>query len=372
MKNNIVISKSPGRINIIGEHTDYNDGYVLPAAIDKASTFKMTKNGSKTNVNVKSIDMGNSYSFELDNFKPIKGGWENYVMGVAHELQNIGASIEGFDAEFSGDIPVGAGMSSSAALECSLAFGLNEMFNLGLDHWKIIKVSQMAEHNFVGIKCGIMDQFASVMGKKDHVMLLDCRTLEFKYFPLDLGEYELLLLNTNVSHELASSEYNTRRTECEQGVSILKAKYADIQNLRDVSLNMLQENTSIIPSQIFNRCHHVITENNRVLSATDALVKKDFKELGKLIYQSHFSLQNDFAVSCPELDYLVQLTIDKEYVLGSRMMGGGFGGCTLNLIEKKSRDQFIKLASEGYRNTFKMQLSPYFVSTEDGARIINK
>jgi len=371
MKKKTIISQAPGRINIIGEHTDYNDGYVLPAAINKTSVFKLSKNGSVKRVTFNSINMGNSFSFELDNFNPIKNGWENYVMGVVHELQSIGAKLEGFDGEFSGDVPIGSGMSSSAALECSLAFGLNELFNLGLDQWQIIKASQMAEHNFVGIKCGIMDQFASVMGKKDHVIFLDCRTLKFEYFPLELGEYQLLLLNTNVSHELASSEYNTRRKECEQGVLLLKDKFPDVTKLRDVSIEMLRPFASTMPDHIYRRCHHIVSENARVLLATEALVKSDFEQLGQLIYQSHFSLQNNFEVSCTELDYLVDLTRDKKYILGSRMMGGGFGGCTLNLIRKENSEQFITLASEAYQKAFQRELSPYYVSIENGAQIIS-
>ena len=232
METNKIIAQSPGRINIIGEHTDYNDGYVLPAAIDKKSTFELWKNGTLHQVNIQSKDIGNKLSFDLKAFEPLENGWENYVMGVVHELQKLGAQLEGFDGRFGGDVPIGGGMSSSAALECSLAFGLNHLFELGLDQWQLIKASQMAEHNFVGIKCGIMDQFASMMGKKNQVLLLDCRSLEYKYFPCDLGDYQLLLLNTNVSHSLASSEYNTRREECNKGVEIIKAKFPEIKNLR--------------------------------------------------------------------------------------------------------------------------------------------
>ncbi len=377
MNKETVVAQSPGRINIIGEHTDYNDGYVLPAAIDKKCIFNISKNESAHTVNITATNLNENFSFDLNDFKPIQSGWQNYIKGVVSELQKLGANLSGFDAAFEADVPIGGGMSSSAALECSLAYGLNELFHLGFNQWQLIKASQMAEHNFVGIKCGIMDQFASMMGKKNHVMQLDCRSLEFEYFPFDLGNYELLLLNTKVSHSLASSAYNTRREECETGVEIIQKKFPTVNNLRDVSMEMLQGNyqseddqTFAMPEVIFRRCHHVVTENNRVLAASDALKRGNIKKLGELIYQSHFSLQNDYEVSCSELDFLVQLTIDKDYILGSRMMGGGFGGCTLNIIDKKQVNHFIELASKQYRDQFGIDLTPYSVSIENGAKLI--
>lgn len=365
-----LISRSPGRINIIGEHIDYNEGFVMPAAVDKQSVFQIKKNGTPHTVNVYSINMEESHSWDLTNFKPIESGWQNYVMGVVHELQEIGAELAGFDATFEGDVPIGGGMSSSASLECALAYGLNELFDLGLDKWDLIKASQLAEHNFVGIKCGIMDQFASTMGKKDHVMLLDCRSLEFEYVPFDLGDYQLLLLNTNVSHSLASSEYNARREECEEGVSIFQQKYTGIQSLRDVSGQMFSELGPSLPELIRKRCRHVITEIHRVKDAVQALRNRDFPRLGQLIYQSHLSLSQDYEVSCTELDFLVDLTMDKDYILGSRMMGGGFGGCTLSIIEKNKAASFIELASQTYRDQFGFDLSPYSVSIESGASLM--
>ena len=284
--------QSPGRINIIGEHTDYNQGFVLPAAIDKKVTFKIWKNNQDQTVNIRSIDLGERFSFDLSSFQKEAGGWQNYIMGVVLELQKIDAKIGGFNAEFGGDIPIGSGMSSSAALECCLAFGLNALFDLGLDRWQIIKLSQKAEHNFVGMKCGIMDQFASVMGKKGQVMLLDCQSLDFQYFPFETDDNQVLLLNTNVTHNLASSEYNTRRSECEQGVEIIRRKFDSVQSLRDVSLDMLEMVKSDLPEKVFRRCYHILMENDRVLTATKALLNKDFVELGQLLYESHRSLQN--------------------------------------------------------------------------------
>jgi galactokinase len=363
-----IIVQSPGRINIIGEHTDYNDGFVFPGAVDKKITVRMKLNGTENTVNVKALNAEESYSFDLQNFSPLDSGWQNYVMGVVSELHKLGVKVGGFDAEFEGDVPIGGGMSSSAALECSFAYALNELFDLGLEKSQMIKASQMAEHNYVGIKCGIMDQFASMMGKKNQVMMLDCRDLSYSYHPLDLGGYQLLLLNTNVSHTLASSEYNTRRAECEEGVAILKTDYPDIINLRDVTLERLVACKDKMPEVIYRRCHHVVSENDRVLKAAKAMSEGDHVLLGELIYKSHYSLQNDFEVSCPELDFMVQQTLDKDYVLGSRMMGGGFGGCTLNVIKKSEVNTFIEEISANYKRAFNIELTPIAVSIEDGTK----
>jgi len=366
----VIRTQSPGRINIIGEHTDYNDGFVLPAAIDKATVVQLKKNGTASECSLIALNIGEIAYFDLNNFKPMKSGWQNYMMGVVAELQKIGAKLEGFDCEFGGNVPIGSGMSSSASLECSLAFALNELFELGFDKWQLIKAAQMAEHNFVGIKCGIMDQFASMMGKKNQVMLLDCRSLEFDYFPLDLGDYQLLLLNTNVSHSLGDSEYNNRRAECEKGVAIIKEKYPSIKNLRDVTLPMLSEFMGEMPAVTFKRCYHVVAEIQRVKEATEAMKQQDHQLLGELVYQSHFSLQNDYEVSCPELDFLVQLTLDKDYILGSRMMGGGFGGCTISIIKKEMVGIFKTYAAKAYKERFDKDLTPYTVSIEDGAKVL--
>lgn len=365
-----IIAQSPGRINIIGEHTDYNNGFVLPAAIDKVTQVELEKNGTPSTCNFEAKNVRERFQFDLANFQPIASGWQNYIMGVVAELQKLGAVFTGFNCSFEGNVPIGSGMSSSAALECSLAYGLNELFDLGLDKWQLIKAAQMAEHNFVGIKCGIMDQFASVMGKKHQVMRLDCQSLEFEYFPFDLGDYQLLLLNSNVSHQLADSEYNKRRAECEEGVNVLQKQFPIVQSLRDVTFDMLNTVQSEMTDKVFRRCKHVISENQRVLKATQAMLDKDFKQLGQLIYQSHCSLQYDYEVSCPELDYLSTWTKDKTYILGSRMMGGGFGGCTINIVEKGRVNQFIEAISKDYNNQFAIDLTPYEVSIEDGSKVI--
>lgn len=365
-----VVAQAPGRINIIGEHTDYNQGLVLPAAIDKKSIFRLKKNGTPASAKIYSIDMEEEYSFDLDNIKPISDGWENYVLGVVAELQKMGGQLQGFDGEFEADVPIGGGMSSSAALECSLAYGLNALFDLGFDKWQLIKASQMAEHNYVGIKCGIMDQFASMMGKANQVMLLDCASLEFEYFPLDLQDYQFLLINSNVSHSLASSEYNKRREECLAGLSILQHKYPEYQSLSDVSMDVLLRFSDDMSPVVFNRCRHVISENQRVKTATQSLQDNNFEQLGELLYASHHSLRDDYEVSCDELDFLVAQTYDKEYVLGSRMMGGGFGGCTLNLIKKSSVEEFTNLVTQKYFEHTGLKAIPYSVSVENGAALV--
>ena len=358
--------QSPGRINLIGEHTDYNDGFVLPAAIDKKTIMQVERNESSAQVCITASNIEESFSFDLRKFSPLNGGWPNYFMGVVNEFQKLGAELRGFNAEFEGDVPIGSGMSSSASLECSFAFALNKLFNLGFDTRQLIRISQMAEHHFVGIKCGIMDQFASMMGKKDRVILLDCRSMEYQYFPIELDDYQILLLNTNVSHTLASSEYNTRRQECETGSAILREAIPYVVNLRDVSYEQLLEYGSKMPQNIFRRCNHVISENQRVLKATRALVNRDHQLLGKLMYESHFSLQKDYEVSCPELDFLVQQTLDRPYVLGSRMMGGGFGGCTINILAKQHLEVFVEQISKSYHQQFGIELTPYTITIENG------
>lgn len=352
-----IFAQAPGRINLIGEHTDYNEGFVLPAATEQTVQVNMRQNDSPGQVNILELDRGTSFSFQLQEYGPEGAGWHNYVMGVVYELQQLGAQIGGFDAEFRGDVPIGAGMSSSAALECSFALALNELFELELDDWQLIRACQRAEHNFVGTKCGIMDQFAGILGEKDKAMLLDCRSLEFEYIPLKLGDHQIVLLNTGVSHSLASSEYNTRRAECEEGVFLLKERFPGLKSLRDVSPGQLNRVGKELPGRIFRRCRHVILENQRVLQAARALKAGDLRKLGALMYASHFSLQKDYEVSCPELDFLVQQASKNEFVLGSRMMGGGFGGCTINLLKSEKADTFIGTVSEAYKKEFGLELT---------------
>lgn len=364
-----LIVNSPGRINIIGEHTDYNNGFVLPTAIDKKIQFKFRKNGSSTTCNVYSKNFDTSFSFELNRIAKSDQQWENYILGVIYEIQQLSNKLAGFDCVLDSDIPVGSGISSSAALECGLAFGLNEMFNLDLSKQTIVELSQRAEHNYVGTKCGIMDQFASVMSKKGHVILLDCQSLNFEFVPIKIEPYKLLLLNTNVSHNLASGEYNTRREQCEKGVEIIKQKYTAINSLRDVSLAMLNELKSELSEVIYNRCSYVIEEQQRVLNSVEALKNNNLNELGKYMYETHDGLQNMYEVSCPELDFLVDFSKKYTEVIGARMMGGGFGGCTINLIHANAIESFEAEVSEAYYNKFGIKLTAFEALPGEGTTI---
>ena len=351
--------ESTGRINIIGEHTDYNNGYVLPTAIDKKIQFKFNKNGSLNTCNVHSTNFNTSMSFELSTVDKSEKQWENYILGVIYEIQRLTDKLKGFDCVLDSDIPVGSGISSSAALECGLAFGLNELFDLNLSKLTIVELSQRAEHNYVGTKCGIMDQFASVMSKKDHVILLDCQSLEYEYVPMNIEPFKILMLNTNVSHNLASGEYNVRRNQCEKGVEIIKQKYPQVNSLRDVSVSMLQEFTSKMDQTIFKRCTYVVEEKERVLDAVEALKNGDLHKLGEYVYETHQGLQKLYEVSCPELDFLVDFSKKYDDVIGARMMGGGFGGCTINLIHQDAIDTFIKDVSQAYFDEFKIKLTAF-------------
>ncbi len=357
---------SPGRINLIGEHTDYNNGFVLPTAIDKNIYFYFKKNGSPTKCNIKSKSYDVVLELDLDAVKPSETEWENYVLGVIHELKKITTKIEGFDCLIDSDLPIGAGISSSASLECGMAVGLNSLFNLGQSLETLIKLSRAAEHNYVGTKCGIMDQFAVVMSKKDHVILLDCESLDYELIPIDISPYQFLLLNTNVSHNLASSEYNNRRMECEEGLKIIQKKHPDINSLRHVTLEILEEFRANMDSVIYNRCHYVINENSRVIAAAEHLKAGDLEAFGTLMYQSHDGLENDYEVSCDELDFLVKYSKSNEHILGSRMMGGGFGGCTINLIHKNAVAPYVKEVSEAYKATFGIDLTPIVVNPSGG------
>lgn len=369
MKSKIVKVRAPGRINIIGEHTDYNGGFVLPAAIDKCQHLTLRLNGTNT-INVGDVAVGDSFSFDLMNFERSDTRlWSNYLMGVVSELQKRGHSLEGFDAEFNGTVPIGAGMSSSAALECSFAFGLNELFDLGLSRQDLARMCQMSGHNFVGIKCGIMDQFTSLLGKKDHAIFLNCGDLSFDHVPIDLMDCSWVLLNTNVSHTLAASAYNDRVEECQSGVELLKRHFEQINGLSDVSVEDVNKYKTEFDDLIFKRCHHVVSENQRVVNAVEAMRNGKLETLGKLMYESHHSLSDDYQVSCEELDFLVDRTKDDAAVLGSRMMGGGFGGCTINLVRSSYVDRFVENMSRAYRAKFEIDLTPYQVIIEDGASV---
>lgn len=366
---NKVNVSSPGRINIIGEHTDYNGGFVLPAAINRQVYAEIKLNGHASHCTFHALDMQEKSEFDWVVDASAQTGWQNYLIGVIEELRKRGADLRGVDITFSGNVPIGSGMSSSAALECAIAYGLNELFSLGFDRIALTEIAQKAEHNYVGTMCGIMDQFASMMGKSNHVMLLDCRSLEYKYLPLELGDYEILIYNTNVSHSLSDSAYNTRRQECETGISVLQKHFPKVELLRDVTLEMLKIVKGDISETVYQRCHYVISENNRVLAAAEALEAGNLKELGKLMYQSHADLSKKYEVSCAELDFLVEQTSDKYYVLGARMMGGGFGGCTINLIEKSRSKEFVAASTVLYEERFGFAPTAYYLSVEGGTKV---
>lgn len=363
-----LIVYAPGRINLIGEHTDYNSGFVLPTAIDRTIKFDFaTRPGSSCNVY--SETYGRNFSFDLEKISRSEEQWENYILGVVNEIQKRGKFPKGFDCVIKSDVPVGAGMSSSAALECGVAFGLNELFQLDLSPRTIAELSRDAEHNYVGTKCGIMDQYASVLSKKEHLILLDCRSLQATYVPANFRDHKLLLMNTMVSHSLAGSEYNTRRAECEEAVNFINQRYPEVRSLRDVDLGRLEEFRGSLPEHLYKRAHYVVSENERVLKAVEALKQEDLDQFGSLMYDSHKGLRNNYEVSCEELDFLVDLTTDYKPVKGARMMGGGFGGCTINLIEEGAVEEFIEAASKAYYKQFQIEPEAIVVSPEQGTHL---
>ncbi len=369
--NATVIVNSPGRVNLIGEHTDYNNGFVMPTAIDKTIKFYLKANGSKNMCTISSLNYGSSFTFDLLNPDLDGDEWTKYIIGVTEEIKKLGRSLTGFDCLLYSDLPMGAGISSSAALECGLAYGLNALFDLNLTKIEIVKLSQKAEHNYVGTQCGIMDQFASVMSEDGHVIKLDCQSLEYEMIPFDIHPYKLLLLNTNVSHSLSSSEYNTRRKECEEGVRVLQIKYPHINSLRDANINELESCKSQLSEIVYNRCLYILQENDRVIKAAEALKNNDLFTFGKLMYGSHEGLQHKYEVSCKELDFLTDFSRSHNEILGCRMMGGGFGGCTINLIHEDAVAGYIDEVSKAYTEKFNIRLTAFTTLPADGSSLIN-
>ena len=365
-KNEGVVYTSPGRINLIGEHTDYNGGFVFPGAIDKGIYAIIRLNGTDT-VNGYSIDYDAKWSFSIDeNDQPKKHG-SQYIHGVCREIQKRGYKIGGFDTVFAGDVPLGAGMSSSAALESTFAFALNDLFNLGIDKFELARIGQATEHNYCGVKCGIMDQFASVFGKKGHLMRLNCATMEFEYFPFNPKGYKVVLLDTRVKHELASSAYNKRRESCENACAHIAAKHPEVKFLSDATMNMLNEVKNEISAEDYMRAEYVIGEKQRVLDVCEALEKGDYETVGDRMYGTHHGMSKLYEVSCDELDFLNDVA--KECgVTGSRVMGGGFGGCTINLVKEDLYDDFVAKAKYRFIKEFGHEPKVYDVVISDGAR----
>ena len=363
---------SPGRINIIGEHVDYNMGYVLPTAIEKKIIFKFQKNGSDKICHVYSKGYDTGFELSLDKLEKSKIEWENYILGVLNEISKRTDKLRGFDCTLESHVPIGSGVSSSAALECGLAFGLNEMFDLGLTKMDIVELSQAAEHTYAGTKCGIMDQFASVMSKEGHVILLDCESLDYSYIPIQIKPYRIVLLNTNVSHNLASGEYNVRRAQCEEGVAVLQKRYPKVKSLRNATMDMLNDVRIELDETVYNRCSYIIQEKIRVLEAVEALKANNLKRVGELLYETHDGLSKMYEVSCPELDFLVAFSKKYDSVLGARMMGGGFGGCTINLVHEDAIEEFVKAASAAYEKECNLKLTWFEASPSEGTSIVKK
>ncbi|MCJ8164255.1 galactokinase [Pontibacter sp. E15-1] len=361
-----IVVRSPGRVNLIGEHTDYNEGFVLPAAINKEIFFAIAPNQSNT-FRAYSFNLNESVEFDLDTIKPSDTDWANYLLGVIAQFQKTEHQVQGFDLVFGGNVPIGAGLSSSAAVECGLAFGLNELFGFGLDKFTLVQMAQKAEHEYAGVMCGIMDQFASMFGQRNHAIKLDCRSLEYTYYNLAMEEYRIVLCDTQVKHSLASSAYNTRRQECETGVALLKKHYPEVNSLRDATLDMLAKHQQEFDPTVYKRCVYVVSENNRVEAACADLEKGDMAAFGERMYASHAGLQHDYEVSCPELDYLVEQAKKSSAVLGARMMGGGFGGCTINLVRVDALDAFVKQMEDAYTQEFGVTLKTYVAEIVDGS-----
>lgn len=358
---------SPGRINLIGEHTDYNGAFVFPGAVDKGMVAEIRPNGLDV-IRAYALDLEESaeFGYKSEDDAP-SAGWAKYLFGVCREIQKRGHQICGFDTVFSGDVPLGAGMSSSAALESTFAFALNELYHLGIDKFELARIGQATEHNYVGVKCGIMDQFASVFGKEGHLMRLDCKSMEYEYYPFDPKGYRLLLVDSVVKHELASSAYNKRRESCERAVEAIAKRHPEVKFLRDASMEWLNEVKEEISEEDYMRSEYVIGEVQRVLDVCDALETGDYETVGKKMYETHHGMSKLYEVSCEELDFLNDVA--KELgVTGSRVMGGGFGGCTINLVKDELYDRFKEEVRTRYLAKYGREPKFYDVVISNGSR----
>lgn len=356
-----VLFASPGRINLIGEHTDYNGGFVFPGAVDKGIVAAIRLNGTGR-VRACAFDLGECAEFGLQEEDKPEQSWARYIFGVCREIQKRGGRIGGFDTVFAGDVPLGAGMSSSAALESTYAFALNDLFSLGIDKFELAKIGQATEHNYCGVNCGIMDQFASVFGRKGCLMRLDCRSMEFEYFPFDPKGYKLVLLDSRVKHELVGSPYNDRRASCERVAKVLGQEF-----LRGASQEQLDAVKDRVSEEDYKRARYVIGEERRVLDVCEALRKGDYETVGKRMYETHWGMSKDYEVSCEELDFLAEVARECG-VTGARIMGGGFGGCTINLVKDSLYDDFIATAKQKFNARYGHEPAVYEVVISDGSR----
>lgn len=359
---------SPGRINIIGEHIDYNDGYVLPAAIDRIICFAFAKNNSEKS-KIVAIDLNEEFEVDLTaTISLSKVVWTNYILGVMKQMQDNGFSFDGFNCVFSSNIPVGSGLSSSAALECGMIFGIKELFDLSIRKVDIALMGQSAEH-WVGINCGIMDQFSSVMGLENKVLKIDCKTLEYEYHNADFNDYSLILFDSNVSHSLFTSAYNTRRQECEEGLLIIKSNFPKITSFRDCTESQVLGLKDKMTQNVFDRCLFVVKEIHRVALACEALDNGNIEALGKLLFETHEGLSKEYLVSCDELDFIVDTLKKEKAVIGSRLMGGGFGGCTINLIKKGEEEAIKSKLTKLYKEAFDIDMKIYDVKIGNGTSL---
>lgn len=368
---NPILVQSPGRVNLIGEHTDYNNGFVLPAAIDKHIFLALSANDS---------DLSRFYAIERDDFfetdtsgalSKSDKDWPNYLLGVVDQLRRHGYDSGSFDCVFGGNVPIGAGLSSSAALEGGVLFGLAQLFDWDIPPKEMAQIAQKAENEFVGVQCGIMDQFVSLNGKKDHAMKLDCRSLKYEFYPFNRRDIHIVLCDTQIRRELASSEYNVRRAQCEEGVQVLKQFDATIDSLRDVSLDVLTSHKQRLDPLVYKRCKYIIEENKRVTEACQDLKAGDITSFGQRLYASHAGLRDQYEVSCTELDVLVKASKSIDGVLGARMMGGGFGGCTINLVRDSHLDQFKDQITERYQQEVGEELIIYQTRVSGGTHLVD-
>jgi len=360
-KNPDLVVISPGRVNLIGEHTDYNNGFVMPAAINFHTAFSFTRSGTNT-AHVIGLDVDDELKFSIEDTSKVDSFWGTYIKGTLAQFVNSQLKIEGFNCTFSGNIPIGAGLSSSASLTCGLAFGLNELFNLSLSKWELAKMAQMAEHQYAKVYCGIMDQFANLFSHEKKISMLDCKSLDFNQETLDSEDFEILLIDTGVKHELASTEYNIRKQQCELATSVIQQSFPEVQSLRDANESMLEACKNDLGDTLFTKASYVVQENERVLKGFDDLQNNRIEEFGEKMIASHAGLRDQYMVSCEELDFLVDGVLETTQALGARMMGGGFGGCTINLIRQGAGNELKTRISSKFQDRF--SIDPKFYSIQ--------